>query len=344
MKMKDEHLKSITAIVVLAILGVLAFLVLKPILLSIIFGIILAVVFAPVYDKIFSIIKFKNISAALTCTFLILLIIIPFWYLTPILVKQSFEVYLVSQQMDFITPLKAVFPSFFSSEQFSTEIASVIHSFITNATNSLVNSFAKLILNFPTIFLQFIVVFFTFFFIVRDKEEFVSYIKNILPFTKPVKEKLLKSSRDITYSVIYGQIFIGSIQGIIVSIGFFVFGINNAFLLSLFAIVAGIFPILGTTIIWLPVVIFLLIAGNTFSAIGITFFGVISNFIDNILRPILVSRLTKMHPLLILIGMIGGLFLFGILGFILGPLILAYGFIMLELYRGKQIEGIFIRK
>ena len=342
--MDDDYLKKIILTVILSVLVVLSFLILKPILLSIIIGIILTVIFAPVYDWLYKTTKSQNLSAAIVCFVLILLIILPFWFLTPIFVKQSFEVYLISQQVDFITPLKAIFPDFFATEAFAAEIGSIIHSFVTNATNSLVNSLAKLIVNFPTIFLQLIVVFFTFFFVLKEKEQIVAYVKSLLPFSKDIERRLFKSSKEITLSVVYGQILIGMIQGIIVSIGFFIFGINNAILLTLLAILAGMFPVIGTTIVWLPVVIYLFIAGNTIPAIGITFFGVVSNLIDNILRPLFVSRLARMHPLLILIGMIGGLFFFGILGFILGPLIIAYGLIMLEVYRGRQISGIFIRK
>lgn len=342
--MEDDYVKKVILTVILSVLVVLSFLILKPILLSIIIGIILTVIFAPLYDWFFKITNSKNLSSAIVCIFLVLVIILSFWFLTPIFVKQSFEVYLVSQQMDFITPLKTIFPNFFSSEAFSSEIGSIIHSFVTSATNSLVNSLSKLIINFPTIFLQLVVVFFTFFFVLKEKEQVVEYTKSLLPFSRDVKQKLFRSSKEITLSVIYGQILIGMIQGIIVGIGFFVFNINNAMLLALLAILAGMFPVIGTTIIWLPIVIYLFIAGNTVPAIGVTFFGVISSLIDNILRPLFVSRFVRMHPLLILIGMIGGLFFFGILGFILGPLIIAYGLIMLEVYRGRQISGIFIKK
>ncbi len=342
--MDDDYLKKVILTVMLSVLVVLSFFILKPILLSIIIGIILTVIFAPLYDWFFKITNSKNLSSSIVCIFLVSVIILSFWFLTPIFVKQSFEVYLVSQKMNFITPLKTIFPNFFASEAFSSEIGSIIHSFVTNATNSLVNSLSQLIINFPTIFLQFVVVFFTFFFVLKEKEQIVEYTKSLLPFSRDIKQRLFRSSREITLSVIYGQILIGMIQGIIVGIGFFVFNINNAMLLTLLAIIAGMFPVIGTTIIWLPVAIYLFIAGNTVPAIGVTFFGVISNLIDNIIRPFFVSRLARMHPLLILIGMIGGLFFFGILGFILGPLIIAYGLIMLEVYRGRQISGIFMKK
>ena len=333
-------MRKITLISVLAILAALSFFLLKPILLSLILGVILVIIFSPAHNWLLRKLKSRTISAVIICIFLLIVIIIPFWFLTPLFIQQSFQIYLSSQQIDFVTPLKTIFPSFFASDQFSNEIGSIISSFITKTTNTLVNSLSQLILNFPTIFLQMLVVFFTFFFVLRDKEYFADYLKNLLPFQKEVKEKLFKSSKNIIFSVIYGQIIIGMLQGVIAGIGFFVFGVKNALLFSLLAVLAGIFPIIGTTIVWLPVAIYLVIAGNTFPALGVSFFGLISNFIDNIIRPIFVSRYTNIHPLPILVGMIGGLFFFGILGFILGPLIIAYAFIILEIYRGKQISGV----
>ena len=192
--------------------------------------------------------------------------------------------------------------------------------------------------------LQFLVVFFTFFFILRNKEESVTYIKSLLPFSKEVEKKLFESSRGITISVIYGQVIVGIIQGLLVGLGLFIFRVPNSLILTLFACLAGIFPIIGTAIIWIPVVIYLFVAGNNFAAFGVTFFGVISSVVDNLLKPIIVSKRTKVPSSLILVGMIGGFFMFGILGFILGPLILAYFFIILELYRNKKIPGFFVHE
>lgn len=342
--MGDIYFKKIMTTIILAGLIILSFFLLKPILFSIIFGVILAFIFTPVYNKLHKIIRSKNIAALLLCFLLIILIVLPLWFLTPIFINQSVKLYLASQKIDFITPLKTIFPSLFASEEFSAEIASIFSSFITKVTNSLVNSFSQLILNFPTLFLQSLVVFFTFFFVLKDKEEVISYIKSLLPFSKNIEDELFKSSKGITSSVIYGQIIIGMIQGILVGIGFFIFGVPNALLLALFASLAGILPIIGPVIIWVPVAIYLFIEGNTFSALGISIFGVVASTIDNFLRPIIISKRTTMHPALVLIGMIGGLFLFGVLGFILGPLIIAYLFIILEIYRNKKIPNIFIQK
>jgi len=329
-KMDKEYLKKITTAIILLILIVLAFFLVRPILLSIIMGLILAFILSPVYNLFYKYFKSKNLSASLICIILIVLIILPLWFLT--------------QQMDFVTPLKNFFPDLFVSEEFSAEIGSTIYSFVTKATNSLMNSVSKLILNFATIFLQSLVVFFTLFFVLRDKEELIKYIQSILPFSKEVEKKLFKSSKDITLSVLYGQVVIGIFQGLIAGIGFFIFKIPNALLLTFFAALAGIFPIIGTALVWVPVVIYLLIAGDSLPALGVVVFGICSSLVENLIKPAFISKRTKMNTSLILIGMIGGLLLFGILGIILGPLIIAYLLIVLELYRDKGSPAVFIQE
>jgi len=338
--MGNEFFGKIITAVLLMVLIILSFFLIKPILLSIISAVILAFIFAPIYNRIFKITNSKNFSASLICLFLIIMIILPFWFFTPIIIKQSFKVYLFSQQIDFIAILKKISPSFFASEEFTKEVGSILYSFTNKVTNSTVNLFSKLLLNLPNLFLHFLIVFFTLFFTLKDKEKIILYIQSILPFSKDVEKKLFESSKGITISVIYGQVIVGIIQGIIAGAGFLIFGAPNALFLTFLALVAGIFPVIGTAIVWLPVGIYFFIAGNTFQAWGIITFGIISSTIDNLIRPAIVSKRTMMHPALILIGMVGGLLLFGILGFILGPLILAYLFIILEIYRDKRIPGV----
>jgi len=335
--MDDDYTKKIMTVVILIVLLVLSFFLLKPIIMSIIIGVILAFIFTPVYDFGFRYIKRKNLTAFLMCLLLVALIVVPLWYVSPIAIDQSIKFYMDSQDLDFVTPLKTIFPSFFQSEEFSNEIGLAIHSFVTKTTNSLMNSLSNLILNFPTLFLKLLVVFFTFFFVLRDKEEMIEYIKSLLPFSKEVEKRLFKSSKDLTLSILYGQVLLGMIQGITAGIGFFIFGVPNALLLTILAAIAGIFPIIGTTIIWIPVALYMIIAGNTVSALGVVMFGLISSVIEAFFKPIFISRRAKMNSSLILFGMVGGILFFGLLGIILGPLILAYLFIVIEAFRNKKL-------
>lgn len=341
--MDKEYLQKITSLVLLGILIVLAFLLLKPILMSIIAAIILAFVFVPLYNKIKKILRSSNLSATIVLIILLLLIIIPLWFLTPILLNQSIEIFMNSQKMDFVTPLKNIFPSLFESEQFSNEIGSIIYSFVTKITNNAMNLISNVILNFPTLLFQLIVVIFTFFFALRDNEKLISYIQSLLPFPEKTEKQLFKSSKDITFSVLYGQIILGVLQGLFAGVSFFLFGVENALFLTLIACLAGIFPIIGTSIIWFPVGVYLIINGFIWPAVGVFFFGIIGWFVENAVKPILISKRTNIHSSVILLGMIGGLFFIGLWGVVLGPLILAYLLIVLEIYRDKRVPGVFIQ-
>lgn len=333
--MDESYFKKLILLLIIGALLVLSYFLLKPILLSIIFGIILAFIFSPVYNWTYKLIKNRNISALLICFLFLLIIILPIAFLTPILIEQSVKLYLAVQQLDFVTPLKSVFPSLFTSSQFSLSFASTIHNFITNATSSLMTSLSNIIMDIPTIVLQFIVILFILFYFVRDKEEIIKYVRSILPFAPEIESKLFKTSKEVTSSVIYGMIIVGTLQGLISGIGFFVFGVSNALLLSLFAVIAGVLPILGPAIIWVPVMIYLLIAGNNVAAVGMVIFGLLSHIPDYLVRPLYLSKRTNLNPAIALIGMIGGLFLFGVLGVIIGPLIISYLIVIMDLFKKR---------
>lgn len=341
--MEKEYSKRTTTVMIIALLLVLSFFILKPILLSIVIALILALFFYPIYIKINKLIKSKNISAFLICVLLAAIIIVPIWFLTPILINQAIQFYMAIQQIDFMTPLKKIFPSLFASETFSKQAGSAIYTFISKATSSIMDVFADFIRNFPKLCLQLTIVMFTFFFALRDQDKLLDYVKSLLPFSKDVEKKLFDSSREITFSVIYGQIILGIVQGLLCGVAFFIFKVPNPLFLTILACIAGIFPAIATAIIWIPTAIYLFVAGNIFPAFGIIIFGLASGFVENFVKPIIISKRTKLHSAIVLVGMIGGLFFFGLIGLILGPLILAYLFIVLEIYRDKKIPGIIIQ-
>ena len=342
--MRNINPKEFVAGIFIIALTVLSFLILKPILISIITALILVFIFSPVYDLIQKYVKIKNLSALLVVFILITIIVLPMWFLTPIMIKQSFSFFQIIHDVDFVTPLKKSFPALFASEEFSNEIGSILASFTTKAAGFLVDSFSQIILNFPVILLHLVVIFFTFFYVLRDREIIISYVKSILPFSKDVEKKLFEYSRGITTTVIYGQVIVGIVQGLIIGIGFFIFKVPNALLLTFLASIMGIFPVVGPFIVWIPVAIWLFAMDNILAAWGIIIFGLVASNIDNILRPMIVSRRTRIHSLIILISMIGGFFFFGILGLILGPIIISYLFVFLEIYRGKNLPGIIIEE
>lgn len=334
--------KVMTAIIII-ILITLAFLLLKPILLAIVWGLLLAFIFAPAYKWVYKKTKSENLSALLIILLLAVIIILPLWFLLPILITQSLKVVQATIQMDFVGLLQGLFPSLFRSEALAAQISASLTSFTNTVADSITGSLTYMILNFPTLTLHFLVVLFTFFYVLRDEEEISDYVKSLLPFPKHIEKKLFEYSTDITKSVLFGTIIIGIIQGLIAGIGFIVFGVPNAVFLTLVAMIVGILPIFGTPIVWMPAAIYMFIAGNDVGGWGVVAFGLISSTIDNVLRPIFVSKMTKVNSGVVLVSMIGGVLLFGILGFVIGPLVVSYLLIILELYR-KKPSGLIIQE
>lgn len=333
--MDNSYIKKIFTVAIIGGLLILSFLVLRPIVMDIILGLILAFIFYPVYKLFFKLTKKPNISASIITLFLLGIILVPIWFFTPMLIEQILKVYTSTQSMNFAEILKSIFPGIFSSEQFASEIGSTLNSFIPKIINSVLDSFSNFILNFPNFLLHSLVVLVTFYFALRDKDEIGMALKEVSPFAKDVDEKIAKYSREITSSVLYGQVILGFIEGLILAIGIVILRIPNALILSILSIIIGILPIIGPMVIWIPLAIYLVLTQNIDAAIILVIFGLIASNSDTFLRPLFVSKKAKIHSGIIFIGMIGGLFLFGVLGLLLGPLILAYMLILLEILQGK---------
>jgi predicted PurR-regulated permease PerM len=138
-----------------------------------------------------------------------------------------------------------------------------------------------------------------------------------------------------------GQVFIGILQALALSICFLILGIPNVLTLTFLTMVVGIIPVLGAWLVWFPAAIYLFVAGDFTAGIIISLYGglFVSN-IDNFIRPYLLSRSSRLPISIGLIGTIGGLYFIGIAGLILGPLILAYSLIIIEFYKEGRLGEI----
>ncbi len=341
--MDDAYFKRLSIISILLVLTVLSFFILKPILLSIFGGFLLAFIFFPIYSLLLKKIKSPGLCAGIICLILILIILIPILLFSQAIIKETIFLYQSSQKLDLVTPLKKIFPSIFSNEEFSYSISASIQGLMLKVTQSLRSYVSNLVYEFPTILLNLFIIFFIFFYALKDKEKILSYLEEFLPFTKDIKKKLFQSTKDITSSVLYGQLVLGTIQGTILGIGVFVLNVPNAFLLTLIGVLAGIFPLIGPSLVGIPVAMYFILNDNYVSAMLILLFTALSSSSEPILRPFLVSKKARLHPALVLAGMVGGFLFLGITGLILGPLILAYLLIIIEIYRNKELPGLLLK-
>ncbi len=340
MELNDRAIREISAIVVIILFGILVFFAIKPLLFAVLWGLILGYIFMPVYNRINARVKHDVFAAVLTLLLSILIILIPLWFIIPIMIQQIFEVYAFTQQVDMRAFIDSLFPA--ATPQFISQASASLNTMIGKLASAAMSSLIDLSLNLPLLLVEIFVTAFVFFFTLKDSQKLKEFVKSISPLNKSKEKVVIKQFKDITYSLIYGRFVVGVVQGLLAGIGFLVFGVSNALVLTVLALLFSVLPFLGTFIVWIPVAIYLFTLGNVPLAIGFTLYNliIVSN-VDNLLLAYIVSKRTTLSPVFALLSSIGGLFLFGIIGIILGPLIFAYFIILVDLYRNKNLLSLF---
>lgn len=173
-----------------------------------------------------------------------------------------------------------------------------------------------------TFLFHFFIVLYSVFFLLLDGPGMLRSMLDHLPLHANEKELLTNRFMSVTRATIRGTIIIGILQGSMAGLAFWVFGIPNAAFWTVVMVVMSILPVIGGAIVWVPAAIILFATGAVAKAIGLTIFcALIVGSVDNLLRPRLVGRDTRMHDLVILFSTLGGLAVFGPLGFIIGPVL-----------------------
>lgn len=160
--------------------------------------------------------------------------------------------------------------------------------------------------------------------LLRYGEDWVEWMAALIPLDSRTTASLFQTVRDSVVANVNGVLAVALAQGLLLSIGFWFVGLRSPVLWGAVGGVASIIPILGSPLIWAPVVIAFVIQGSYGKALILTAWGaLVVGSIDNILRPFVVGARVKQHPLLMALSMIGGTFAFGALGILLGPVLVS---------------------
>ncbi len=340
MELNDKAIREISAIAVIILFGVLVFFAIKPLLFAVLWGLILGYIFMPVYNKINTKVNNDVLAAILTLLLGVLIILIPLWFIIPMMIQQIFEVFAFTQKVDMRAFIDSLFPA--ATPQFISQASASLNTIIGELASAAMNSLLELSLNLPLLLVEIFVAAFVFFFTLKDSQKLKEFVKSVSPLNKAKEKVVIKQFKDITYSLIYGRFVVGVVQGLLAGLGFLIFGVSNALVLTVLALLFSVLPILGTFVVWIPVAIYLFTLGNIPIAIAFTLYNlVIVSNVDNLLLAYIVSKRTTLSPVFALLSSLGGLFLFGIIGIILGPLIFAYFIILVDLYRNKNLLSLF---
>lgn len=190
------------------------------------------------------------------------------------------------------------------------------------------------------IFITFIVMIFILYFMLVSYKEMERYFYDLLPFNEKNRKDIALEVNKIVLSNAIGIPVLGIIQGIAAYIGYLIFDVPSALFFAFLTCIATIIPIVGTGVIWVPLVVYLAIIGEWFNAIGLAIYcSVIVINIDHVFRLLIQKKLADIHPLITIFGVILGLSIFGFWGVIFGPLLLSLFFLLINIFKREFLDN-----
>jgi predicted PurR-regulated permease PerM len=339
----------------IAIAAIVSTLIIFPFLTSIITGGILAFVFYPLYRWMQKRIAYRGLAAFITAVVILLIVTVPVVMLFNTMTKETHYLYLRTKQQ--LTAGKLIESRCYENTFLCRTINNVnnllrdesIKNYLVGLLNDVLTFFTKkisnLIFSLPSVILHLLVVLFTCYYVLKDGKDVIKRIEKVAPLKVHHQEQIIQQFGDVTRAIIYGTFLVALIQGALGAFGFWLFGINSFIWWGIIMTFFAVIPFIGTWVVWFPASLFLGITGYLqgetgliWRGVGLFFFGLlIISTIDNILKPIIVAERAKVHPLLILIGILGGLFVFGFIGIILGPMVLALLQTLLAIYEREKM-------
>ncbi|MDP2789320.1 MAG: AI-2E family transporter [bacterium] len=225
----------------------------------------------------------------------------------------------------------------FLPEGVTFDASEKLSGFITFLSENIAKIFSTTI----SAFFSFILMLLVIFYFLKDGTKWKRAIVVLSPLADKDDEKIMSRLSLAVNSVIKGYLFIAIIQGVLMGVGLWFFGVPNPALWGVLAAITSLLPTIGTAFVSLPAIIFLLVTGNTASAIGLTIWAVLAvGMIDNFLSPAIVGGKINIPSLLILFSVLGGISFMGPIGVLVGPLTVSLLYTLISIYRNEFRQSI----
>ncbi len=332
---------------ILSLLAVLVlfFLMIKGFMVPIIVAAVFATLFRSMYLRLVGWTRGrKGIAAILACLILLLVLLIPLYVLFNVIINQAITLYdSVGPALEELFTSGDFTPDALTHHPLAVKLkldqidwqATIKEGITTISTyaGKAINATSRSTFSFLT---NLLMIFFTMFYFFRDGDDLVRQIMAFLPLEEGYKHQIVTRFDAISRATIKGSVILGAIQGLLGGVTLWIFGFKAAVMWGMVMVILSLLPMVGAYMVLIPAAIYDIVMGNTASGIAIILISVIviSN-IDNLLRPRLVGRDAGMHDLMVFFSTLGGIGLFGALGFIIGPVVASLLITLLDIYSAE---------
>ena len=310
--------------------------ILWPFFGAVLWGVILAIVFAPLYRRLLRSMRQRRTLAALaTLVVILVLVVLPLTVVTALLVQEGVGVYERIQSGEF--DIGRYFQQTFNAlpgwvtgllDRFGLTSLGLVQERLSAALRRSSQFLAAQALNVGQNTLNFVLssflMLYLLFFFLRDGDALVERIRAAIPLHPEQLRTLASRFTGVIRATVKGTLVVAVVQGALGGLIFWLLGIHAPVLWAALMALLSLLPAVGTALVWLPVAIYFLATGATWQGIALTAYGVlVIGLVDNVLRPILVGKDTRIPDYVVLISTLGGIAIFGINGFVIGPAIAA---------------------
>ena len=307
------------------------FIILWPFLTTLIIAAMLAVVLYPMYQAVKGIVRSESLASVLTIAGFLAAVFVPVFLVTEMVIDQAHSMARWWGDQQGVAAFVG---------QVSDNIAAVIPidsasiaAMITGAISKLSLSVSGFFVGTVTLLVSTALVSLSLYYFLKEGASWKKSLVHLSPLSEESNEKIAQKVTLAINGIIRGRIFIAVIQGLLIMIGFTLFHVPHAALWGTCAAVASLIPIIGSTVISVPALAFLVVIGHVSAALGLGIWLVcVSAIVNGILSPLFVSRVVAIHPLLVLFSILGGLSLLGPVGIIIGPLVISVVYALLSVY------------
>ena len=321
----------------------LAFLIFSPFLAPLALAAVFAVVLQPLYRMILR--KFGNraaLAALATVLIAVICILVPLVFIGTQIFGEAGQLYESLANSDNQKNLVAttiydlgqrfanVYPG---SEAFFNNLSTDLDVYAKRGLEWLLSHLGAALSSISTLILDLFIFFVALYYLLRDGQRLKRKLVALSPLEDVDDEMVFGNLESAVNSVVKGSLTIALIQGALTAIGFTIFGVPSGVLWGTVAAIAALIPAVGTSLVIIPAIIYLFVTGHTVPAIGLLVWGILAvGLIDNLLGPKLMGSGMRLHPLLVLLSVLGGIAFFGPIGIFLGPLTLSLLFAFIKIY------------
>jgi len=330
----------------------LCWLMLRPFIGVLEWAIVLVIILYPVHVRLTHRIKSRSWSALLSCLLVLLVVVLPLILLTAAVAEELAKVIpnMPSQISQLLNSQSSVFGRV--TEWLQTRLGidtlrtqEFLVEQLKRTSGFLLGLSWDLLGNIVTGIVKSFFVLFTMYYLFRDGDEIVRRLPSALPLSIEQGEAIIARIKEVVSASVYGVVTIAALQGLLGGIAFWILGIPSPILWAVLMTFLCMIPLAGSFLVWLPLSIYLMATGHWTKAVLLILWGaLVVSTVDNFLRPKLLRNQTRLHELFVFFSVLGGISVFGLLGIVLGPVVLAITIGLLQTFRRPDEKSFSLRQ